>query len=121
MGITSHLDAYPAEGLGGLRIGVSPLEMARAYATIDNGGWRIQADRDHEGRLPRRHGRPSLGKPKRKKVFTDGADLRGDAVAMEANVAARHRHRAPARLPDRRQDRHDDNFTDAWFVGFTPS
>ena len=57
MGITSKLDGYPAEGLGGLRIGVSPLEMARAYATIANGGWRVQPRRDHEGRLPRRRAR----------------------------------------------------------------
>ena len=35
MGITSHLDAYPAEGLGGLTRGVSPLEMTRAYTTIN--------------------------------------------------------------------------------------
>ena len=38
MGITSPLHGYPAEGLGGLTNGVSPLEMARAYATIANGG-----------------------------------------------------------------------------------
>ena len=30
MGITTHLDGYPAEGLGGLTIGVSPLEMSDA-------------------------------------------------------------------------------------------
>ena len=40
MGITSHLDGYPAEGLGGLTHGVSPLEMANAYATIADGGYR---------------------------------------------------------------------------------
>src|SRR5260370_32807813 len=38
MGITTHLDGYPAEGLGGLRLGVSPLEMADAYATLASGG-----------------------------------------------------------------------------------
>ena len=38
MGITTHLDGIPAEGLGGLRIGVSPLEMADAYATLASGG-----------------------------------------------------------------------------------
>ena len=40
MGITSHLDAYYAESIGGLRYGVSPLEMANAYATVADGGWR---------------------------------------------------------------------------------
>src|SRR3954447_16795439 len=38
MGIETHLDGYPAEALGGLTIGVSPLEMATAYATIASGG-----------------------------------------------------------------------------------
>jgi penicillin-binding protein 1A len=40
MGITSPLDGIPAEGIGGLRIGVSPLEMADAYATLASGGLR---------------------------------------------------------------------------------
>src|SRR4051812_4338382 len=38
MGIPSPLDGIPAEGIGGLRIGVSPLEMADAYATLASGG-----------------------------------------------------------------------------------
>ena len=40
MGITSTLKGYPAETLGGLENGVSPLEMASAYATVANGGYR---------------------------------------------------------------------------------
>ena len=40
LGITTKLDGFPAEGLGGLRPGVSPLEMAGAYATLANGGMR---------------------------------------------------------------------------------
>jgi penicillin-binding protein 1A len=38
MGITSPLDGIPAEGIGGLRVGVSPLEMADAYSTLASGG-----------------------------------------------------------------------------------
>ena len=38
MGITTQLDGIPAEGIGGLRIGVSPLELADAYATLGSGG-----------------------------------------------------------------------------------
>ena len=38
MGIVSPLDGIPAEGIGGLRVGVSPLEMADAYATLAAGG-----------------------------------------------------------------------------------
>ena len=40
MGIKSKLNAYPAEILGGLEDGVSPLEMANSYATIASGGMR---------------------------------------------------------------------------------
>src|SRR3954451_15218422 len=38
LGITTKLDGVPSEGLGGLRLGVSPLEMADAYATLASGG-----------------------------------------------------------------------------------
>lgn len=41
MGIESPLDANPAIALGGLREGVSPLEMASAYGTIANSGVRV--------------------------------------------------------------------------------
>ena len=39
-GITSPLHGYCAETLGGLSNGVSPLEMADAYATVASGGYR---------------------------------------------------------------------------------
>ncbi len=38
MGITTPLNSDPAIALGGLKTGVSPLEMASAYGTIANGG-----------------------------------------------------------------------------------
>src|SRR5690606_31732747 len=40
LGIRTKLDCFPAEGLGGLRLGVTPLEMASAYATFASGGIR---------------------------------------------------------------------------------
>ncbi|HEY7255995.1 MAG TPA: transglycosylase domain-containing protein [Solirubrobacterales bacterium] len=40
MGITSPLESVPAEAIGGLRVGVTPLEMASAYATLADGGTR---------------------------------------------------------------------------------
>ena len=38
MGIESPLQSVPAEGIGGLGAGVTPLEMADAYATLASGG-----------------------------------------------------------------------------------
>ena len=47
----------PADAIGGLSVGVTPLEQADAYATLANGGVHHDADRDRQGRLPRRQGR----------------------------------------------------------------
>src|SRR5206468_2556019 len=44
LGITTKLDGVPSEGLGGLRLGVSPLEMADAYATLASGGMRSKPE-----------------------------------------------------------------------------
>jgi len=38
MGIEAPLESVPAESIGGLAVGVTPLEMASAYATLANGG-----------------------------------------------------------------------------------
>jgi penicillin-binding protein 1A len=38
LGIEALLQSVPAEGIGGLTYGVTPLEMASAYATFANGG-----------------------------------------------------------------------------------
>ena len=38
LGIEAPLESVPAESIGGLSIGVTPLEMASAYATLANGG-----------------------------------------------------------------------------------
>ncbi|MDO9556577.1 MAG: PBP1A family penicillin-binding protein [Coriobacteriia bacterium] len=41
LGITSEVEAVPAIALGGLRTGVTPLEMASAYGTLANQGTHI--------------------------------------------------------------------------------
>ena len=64
MGITSKLEGVPSEGLGGLGQGVSPLEMARAYATLANGGVRhkpIAIGRRVPRRQDRRRARDEQG------------------------------------------------------------
>ena len=38
MGIEAPLQSVPAEAIGGLAYGVTPLEMADGYATLANGG-----------------------------------------------------------------------------------
>lgn len=68
MGITSHVDPDPAIALGGLKEGVSPLEMASAYSTFANSGVAVSPSGvaqvlDSQGELvyqPDRSGRPVI-------------------------------------------------------------
>src|SRR5271155_93666 len=41
MGITTPLSTNPAMTIGGLTVGVTPLDMAHAYETIAHGGQRV--------------------------------------------------------------------------------
>ena len=61
LGVKTHLTSFPAEALGGLTLGVTPLEMADRLR--DARGWRAaqRADRDHEGGVPQRARRHELG------------------------------------------------------------
>jgi len=120
MGITSHLDAYPAEGLGGLTNGVSPLEMTRAYVTVNNGGWRIRPVAIKKVVFADGTVDTSLGRTDRVKVFTDGQTH--EAVkAMEANVQGGTGTRAQLSCPAAGKTGTTSSFTDAWFDGFTTS
>ena len=120
MGITSHLDAYPAEGLGGLTHGVSPLEMTRAYVTVSDGGWRVKPISITKVVIPRRQGRQTLGKPRRIKVFTDGQTA--EAIkAMEANAQRGTGTAAQIGCPVAGKTGTTNDFVDAWFDGFTTS
>jgi penicillin-binding protein 1A len=118
MGITSPLHGYPAEGLGGLTNGVSPLEMARAYATIANGGYRVKPIVVRKVTFPDHHV-DVLGKPKKTKVFDDGVTYEATQI-LEKNVQAGTGVRAQIGCPAAGKTGTVDNFTDAWFVGFTP-
>jgi penicillin-binding protein 1A len=118
MGITSPLHSYPAEGLGGLTNGVSPLEMARAYATIANGGYRVKPIPVLTVTFPDGHV-DDLGKPQRVKVFDDGVTYEATKI-LEQNVQGGTGVAAQIGCPAAGKTGTVDNFTDAWFVGFTP-
>lgn len=119
MGVTSHLDAFPAESIGGLRIGVTPLEMADAYATIADGGWRntptavVRVTRDGEPVRPV-HTTP------RRKEFTDGQTAK---VTKALEGVLDHGTAAGMGIgcPAAGKTGTTSSFTDAWFIGYTPS
>ena len=96
MGIESELDGIPAEGIGGLRIGVSPLEMSDAYATLAAGGIHrnpiaIRRVVFPDGRVDR----PEHADPQARRLRS--GRLRGDPPAPRQHHR-RHRHRGLHRL-----------------------
>ena len=115
MGIRTKLDGLPAEGLGGLRLGVSPLEMSNAYATLAAGGMR--ADPKAISKVEFADGKSDkLGKPKRKRVFSDGVALEVTKI-LEMNVKSGTGTKAGIGCPSAGKTGTTDNFNDAWFVG----
>jgi penicillin-binding protein 1A len=118
MGITSKLNGYPAEGLGGLEDGVSPLEMAMAYSSIANGGYRIKPLAIRKVVFP--DGKvQNLGKPKRKRVFDPSITNEATNI-LEQNIQRGTGTAANIGCPAAGKTGTTDNYTDAWFVGFTP-
>src|SRR5687767_4981284 len=119
MGITTHLDGFPAEGIGGLRIGVTPLEMANAYATLANGGIRNTATAISKVEFP--NGDTDVPEEEeRTRAFSDGVayevtDVLKGVITSGTGTAASIGCAGQAGKTGT-----TDDYTDAWFVGFTP-
>jgi penicillin-binding protein 1A len=118
MGITTELDGIPAEGLGGLRLGVSPLEMANAYATLASYGIRNEPKAITKVEFP--DGKTDdLGKPKRERVFPEWVAYEATKI-LEMNVTSGTGTAAQIGCDAAGKTGTTDNFNDAWFVGYTP-
>ncbi|HYP55010.1 MAG TPA: transglycosylase domain-containing protein [Solirubrobacterales bacterium] len=120
MGITTELDGIPAEGIGGLRIGVSPLELASAYATLASGGIRRKPIAITRVVFPSdRVDRPEQADPKR--VLPEGVayevtQLLRDNITGGTGTSAYTGCGGQAGKTGT-----TDNYTDAWFAGYQPN
>jgi penicillin-binding protein 1A len=120
MGIESPLDGIPAEGIGGLRIGVSPLEMADAYVTLAAGGIHRKPISIERVVFPGgRSEEPQ--RPQSRRVVPE-------AVAYEVwrllhdNITEGTGTAAYTGCPGQGgKTGTTDNYTDAWFAGFQPN
>jgi penicillin-binding protein 1A len=119
LGITSKLKGYFSVALGGEA--VNPLEMARAFASLENGGRRI--DGSLMGNEPRAV--VSIGKKENRPVQKPALDENNAAIVtrllqnvVESGTGKR------AQLSDGRpvagKTGTTENYGDAWFVGYTP-
>jgi penicillin-binding protein 1A len=121
MGIKSKLSGYCAESLGGLEDGVSPLEMASAYATIANGGYRnrprmIEKVVGPDGKKVKL---PQRWRVHRVKAFSDGVTYEATKI-LQQNIQGGTGTHANIGCPAGGKTGTTDKNIDAWFVGFTP-
>lgn len=118
MGITTPLYDNPSEVLGGLRIGVSPLQMSDAYATMANGGSHITPTIIAKVVLP--SGKTLyFGSPKHTQVFSPGQAYAGTQT-LETVLQYGTGTVASYGCPAAGKTGTTNNYTDAWFVGYTP-
>ena len=107
LGIRSKLNGYPAETLGGLEDGVSPLEMANAYATIASGGFRNRPTAITRVTFPDGHKElPARWKVRRTQGVRGRRDREGDRDPRAEHPQG-HGREGRHRLPGGGQDRHD--------------
>ena len=118
MGIESPLDSLPAEGIGGLRIGVTPLEMAAAFSTLASGG--VQHDATAVTKVEFPDGDADVpGESKSERVFSDGVAYTATDI-LETVISGGTGTAANIGCPAAGKTGTTDDFTDAWFVGYTP-
>jgi penicillin-binding protein 1A len=120
MGVKVHLDSYPSEALGGLTIGVSPLEMADVYATLADGGYRNRPIAITKVVFPGGHVDNSWGKPHRTKVLSNGVTSEETKI-LEENVQAGTAVRSKISCPTAAKTGTTEELVDAWLDGFTPT
>lgn len=119
MGVKVHLHSYPSEALGGLTLGVSPLEMADVYATLADGGYRNKPIAITKVVFPDGHVDKSWGRPHRTKVLSDGVTSEETKI-LEENVQSGTAVRSKIACPTAAKTGTTEELVDAWLDGYTP-
>jgi len=126
LGISTPVEAYPSTAIGGLGVGVSPLDMASAYSTFAGGGvyrepYSIEGvERADYGRNETTFRQRTAGR----RVLTSNQAaiatrvLRG--VVEDGTASMYHDLDAEIGRPSAGKTGTTDDFVDAWYVGYTP-
>ncbi len=120
MGIEANLQSLPAEAIGGLAEGVTPLEMADAYATLANGG--IHHDPTAISRVEFPDGKvDNIDNGEGDRVLTPGqawevTRLLEGVITMGTGAG----YTSIGCTSEAGKTGTSEEESDAWFVGFTP-
>lgn len=118
MGIQSYVDPIPPIALGGLTVGVTPLEMASAFGTLANDGVHaiarsISKVTDADGNVLEE------GKPEAKTVLDPKVAAKANEI-LTGVVARGTGTGANIGRPQAGKTGTTEDHSDAWFVGYTP-
>jgi penicillin-binding protein 1A len=120
MGIEAPLESVPAEAIGGLSIGVTPLEMADAYATLANGG--IHHEPTAIARVEFPSGKVDEPRPDSgDRVLTEGEAY--DVTKLLEGVITQGTGAGYTSIgcsAEAGKTGTSEELSDAWFVGYTP-
>ncbi len=120
MGITTGLDGNPAEVIGGMRYGVTTLEMADAYGTIANGGTHMPVTAIDHVVFPD-HSVVNLGNEQGNRVFSYPETYEATTVLKGVlNSPGGTAYGEGLSCPAAGKTGTAENESNAWFVGYTP-
>jgi penicillin-binding protein 1A len=120
MGITSPLESVPAEAIGGLRVGVTPLEMADAYGTLASGG--VHHDATAIGKVEFPGGKVDEASPASgDRVLTEGQAYEVTKLlegVITQGTGAGYTYMGCGSEAGKTGT--SEELSDAWFAGYTP-
>ncbi len=120
MGVEAPLQSVPAEGIGGLSYGVTPLEMASGYATLANGGIHHEPTAISKVEFP--DGRVEQINPDRgKRVLSEGEAYEVTRIlegVITSGTGAGYTSIGCGAEAGKTGT--SEELSDAWFVGYTP-
>jgi penicillin-binding protein 1A len=119
MGVKTHLSSFPAEALGGLTLGVTPLEMAVVYATLADGGWRNTPIAITKVVFPDGTVDSKWGTPQRTKVLSDAVTAEETGI-LRQNVQSGTAVRSAINCPTAAKTGTTSELVDAWLDGYNP-
>jgi len=119
LGVTTHLSSFPAEALGGLTLGVTPLEMANVFATLADGGSRNTPIAINKVVFPGGRDDTSWGAPHRTRVLSEAVTGEETSI-LEQNVQSGTATRSAVNCPTAAKTGTTSELVDAWLDGYTP-